>query len=92
MMNIALPSSWHIFENYKEMIIEGGVIRGFFNSVIVTGVSVFLLVVLCSAMAFILERKKDRLSGMVNAIVILGLVLPLQIIPTYFVCDFFHEL
>ena len=39
MMNIALPSSWHIFENYKEMIIEGGVIRGFFNSVIVTGVS-----------------------------------------------------
>lgn len=90
LMNISLPTTWHIVENYKEMIVEGGVIRGFINSMIVTGISVFLLVVLCSAMAFTLERKKDRLSKLVNSVVILGLVLPLQIIPTYFVCDFFH--
>lgn len=90
MMNIKLPSSWHVLENYKEMFIEGGILRGFLNSMGITVICVLLLVLLCSAMAFVLQRKKSLFSKAINMVVIFGLVLPVQIIPTYFVCNFFH--
>lgn len=90
LMNIAMPVKWQAVENYAEMIKEGGIVTGFRNSIAVTVICVFMLVILCSSMAFVLERKKCRLSNIMNMAVIFGLALPLQIIPTYFVCSFFH--
>lgn len=90
LMNIRIPSSWHIIENYKQMIEEGGIIRGFINSMVITVICVLVLMILCSTMAFVLQRKKSLFSGIINMTVIFGLVLPIQIIPTYFVCNFFH--
>lgn len=90
MMNIKLPSSWHFLENYSQMIEEGGILRGFVNSMVITVICVALLILLCSSMAFVLERKKTWFSKTINMVVIFGLVLPVQIIPTYFVCNFLH--
>ncbi len=90
LMNMKLPTSWHILENYGQMMEEGGVLRGFVNSMVITVICVALLIVLCSSMAFVLERKKTRFSAIINMIVIFGLVLPVQIIPTYFICNFLH--
>lgn len=90
MMNIKLPAAWHIIENYHQMIEEGGVIRGFINSAVITVICVFFLIFLCSTMAFVLERRKTLFSKFINMTVIFGLVLPMQIIPTYFVCSFLH--
>ncbi|MFA9465547.1 MAG: carbohydrate ABC transporter permease [Velocimicrobium sp.] len=89
-MNIKLPTTWHIVENYKQMIVEGGVWKGLFNSLFITVICVLLLIILSSSMAFVLQRKKCLLSSVLNMTVIFGLVLPMQIIPTYFVCNFFH--
>lgn len=90
MMNIKLPTSWHILENYQKMIREGGIVIGFTNSCLVTVICVLSLIILCSSMAFVLQRKKSLLSSIINLTVIFGLVLPMQIIPTYYVCNFFH--
>lgn len=90
LMNIHFPTEWHIVENYKQMFIEGGILRGFVNSIFITLICTFALIGFCSATAFVLQRKKSALSSIINTIVILGLVMPVQIIPTYFVCDFFH--
>lgn len=89
-MNLKLPTTWHILENYKVMIREGGIFRGFLNSTVITVICVLLLIILCSTMAFVLERRKTFFSKVINMTVIFGLVLPLQIIPTYFVCNFLH--
>lgn len=89
-MNIQWPSSFHIVENYSQMIEEGGIIRGFRNSLFITVICVAALIFLCSAMAFVIQRKKCLLSSIINMIVIFGMVLPTQIIPTYFVCNFLH--
>jgi len=89
-MNLALPTTWHIAENYIEMVREGGIFRGLVNSTVITVICVFFLIVLCSTMAFVLERRKTCFSKVINMTVIFGLVLPLQIIPTYFVCNFLH--
>lgn len=88
LMNLSLPDSWHLADNYLDMIREGNVWVGFRNSVLITVICVFLIILLSSSMAFILQRNKDRLARSMNQFVILGLVLPLQIIPTFFVCDF----
>jgi len=90
LMNISLPTTWHIIENYSQMIEEGGIVRGFLNSFSITAICVFGLITMCSAMAFVLERKKSKFSNVINMTVIFGLVLPVQIIPTYFVCNFLH--
>lgn len=89
-MDISFPTSFHILENYAQMMEEGGILRGFCNSLFLTVVCVLALILLCSSMAFILQRKKCLLSSIINMIVIFGLVLPFQIIPTYFVCNFLH--
>lgn len=89
-MNISWPSSFHIAENYAQMMREGGIARGFLNSALITAVCVAALIVLCASMAFIIQRKRCLLSDIINMTVIFGLVLPLQIIPTYFVCNFLH--
>ena len=89
-MNMMLPTQWQILKNYHDMIKEGGIVRGFVNSTVITVICVLFLIILCSTMAFVLERRKTVLSRMVNMTVIFGLVLPLQIIPTYFVCNFLH--
>lgn len=89
-MNVKLPGEWHIVENYREMFVEGGIARGFINSMAITVICVFGLILLCSSMAFVLQRKKTRFSRLVNMAVVSGLVLPVQIIPTYFVCNAFH--
>uniref|UniRef100_UPI00359C26E5 carbohydrate ABC transporter permease n=1 Tax=Faecalicatena contorta TaxID=39482 RepID=UPI00359C26E5 len=90
LMNMKLPSTWRILDNYRQMFEEGGIFRGFVNSMVITVICVVLLIILCSSMAFVLERKKSKFSKVINMIVIFGLVLPVQIIPTYFVCNFFH--
>lgn len=59
-MDISWPSSFHIAENYAQMMEEGGIMRGFRNSVLITVVCVAALVLLCSAMAFVIQRKRYR--------------------------------
>lgn len=90
MMNMKLPSTWHIKENYSQMIAEGGILRGFINSMVITIICVVGLIIMCSTMAFVLERKKSALSNFINTIIIFGLVIPVQIIPTFFVCNYLN--
>lgn len=89
-MDISLPSKLHILGNYAQMIEEGGVLRGLLVSTIVTVISVSALVLLGSTMAYVFERKRTRLAGSLNTLMIIGLVLPIQIIPTYFICQAMH--
>ncbi|XID96044.1 carbohydrate ABC transporter permease [Paenibacillaceae bacterium WGS1546] len=83
-MTLALPDKWFVMENYAEMIRVGGVMTGLQNSAIVTFLSVALIVVLSAMMAFTLQRKGTRTSGLLYLLLLLGLMIPLQIIPAYF--------
>lgn len=87
MMNLKFPSVWQGTENYIRMAEEGKIWKSFINSCVMTVLSVIIIVLCSSAMAFILERKKDRLSRVINMFIMIGLVLPIQIIPTYFICN-----
>lgn len=88
-MSLSLPEEWHIIDNYVEMFDRGGVLIGIKNSFIVTLVSVTLIILLSSTTAFVLQRRKSRLSNGLLTFMIVGLIIPVQIIPSFFICRFF---
>jgi len=89
-MNLKLPTEWHILDNYEQMFQQGNVLIALKNSVILTVVCVLLIILLCAMTAFVLQRRKSKLSGVMSSFILLGLVIPGQIIPTYFICNYLH--
>lgn len=87
LMNLQLPQTWHIIQNYSQMIQEGDVIRAFMNSSMITVICVASIILLSAPMSFILQRRVTWFSKTINMVVIFGLVLPVQMIPTFFLCN-----
>ena len=88
-MELNLPSSFHIIENYKRVleVQDGIVIRAFLNSFIITIFSVIGLVIVCSMAGFVIQRRKNKLSGLWNFVILLGLIIPPAIVPTIWVLN-----
>jgi raffinose/stachyose/melibiose transport system permease protein len=60
-------------------------LTAFFNSLVLTVVSVGLLVVLGSMVGFILQRRASRWNGVIEMIVLSGLIMPPAVVPTIWV-------
>lgn len=60
-------------------------ITAFINSTILTVASVFLMVVFGSMIAYVLARRKSRINGLINALVLAGLIVPPAVVPTIWV-------
>ncbi len=57
----------------------------FINSTILTVVSVTALVVLGAMVAFVLQRRRSRITPLVNFLVLAGLIMPPAVVPTIWV-------
>jgi raffinose/stachyose/melibiose transport system permease protein len=80
--NLALPKVWH-WANYKVAFVDGGMLVAFFNSMIITVLSVSIVVFAGSSAAYILSRRQqERGMKAVYLIVICGLIAPPSFIPT----------
>lgn len=92
LMNLSLPSSYHIIENYKTVleVQHGIVIRAFLNSFIIAILSVIGTIIVCSMAGFIMQRRKDKFSGLWNFVILFGLILPPAIVPTVWVLKALH--
>ncbi|WP_256758497.1 carbohydrate ABC transporter permease [Cohnella sp. WQ 127256] len=88
-MNLALPGKWNIVENIKEVFASANIPQAFWNTTVITFVSVLLIIILCSISAFVIQRRDTRLTKIITQILIIGLILPMMIITTYYVVDFF---
>lgn len=88
LMNISFPTEWQGLQNYAKMLEIGNILRGFRNSIVITTISVLIVILASSMLAFVIVRRKSSFSTFLNTMVILGMVFPLQIIPTYFVCRY----
>ena len=91
-LDFSWPSSWHLWENLKEVVTtrDNLLVRAMRNSFVVTLVSVALLVVFCAMAGFVLERRRDRMSKLVNAAVLAGLIIPPAVVPTIYVLQEIH--
>ena len=91
-LDFSWPTSWHIWGNIADVVSERNYlfVTAMKNSFILTTASVALLVLFCSMAGFVLERRRDRMATFVNAMVLVGLIIPLAVVPTIYVLQESH--
>jgi raffinose/stachyose/melibiose transport system permease protein len=74
--SLALPSEWHLFDNFATVIGDGRMIAAFGGSVLVMVPAVLGVLILGSMAAWILGRRRSKGLAFVYAVAISGIVLP----------------
>jgi raffinose/stachyose/melibiose transport system permease protein len=80
------PSQFQLFGNLREVLTFGDyrMFRAMWNSTLLTVGSV-TLIVLCSALvAFVMQRRQDRVASVVSSTMLAGLIIPPAVVPTIF--------
>ncbi|MBO9587908.1 carbohydrate ABC transporter permease [Devosia sp.] len=78
------PNGFHLFDNLYEVIKTRNwmMITAFINSSLITVVSVTLLIVLAAMVGFVLARRKTRWNGLIEFLILAGLMIPPAVVPT----------
>ena len=86
-LQFSLPTTWALLENLKDALAARDymLIIAFINSIVLTVVSVAVLVVLSAMVAYVAQRRQSRWSGLVNFLVLCGLIIPPAVVPTVWV-------
>lgn len=81
------PAQFQFVQNFQEVITSRDymLIIAFINSTILTVASVAILVVLSAMVAYVLQRRKSRWNGLINFLVLAGLIMPPAVVPTIWV-------
>lgn len=90
-LQMTLPSTFH-FENFVTVLTENHyqLLTAFKNSIIITMGTVIMLIIFGSMAGYVLQRRKDYRSKILNKIIMLGLMVPTAIIPTIWVLKGLH--
>lgn len=91
-LSLNWPTSFPILENYKEVLNaqDGLVLLAFFNSTVITFLSIIVLIVVCAMAGYVLQRRTDKWSSWINFLILAGLMIPPAIVPTIWVLDSIH--
>jgi raffinose/stachyose/melibiose transport system permease protein len=91
-LSFTLPKTWPIVQNIKDVFSTNDyqLVTAFRNSIILTVASVSILVVLCSMVGFVLQRRPGKLATGVNLLVLTGLIIPPAVVPTIWVLQKLH--
>lgn len=86
-LEFSLPATFHLWDNLVEVIEKRDymLITAFINSTILTVASVAIMVVLSAMVGFVLQRRISRWTGVVNMLVLSGLIIPPAVVPTIWV-------
>lgn len=79
-----------IAENYGTVIKEARLVSSFLNSAIVTFCGSALVLTFASMAAFVVVRRKTKAMKAVNNFIVMGLTLPLAMVPVYFLLSKVH--
>jgi raffinose/stachyose/melibiose transport system permease protein len=74
--NLASPSRWQFWENIAAAFTDGEIGAGFLGSLLVVVPSVVAVLVLGSLASWVLARRVSRLTAVLYAVAISGIVLP----------------
>jgi raffinose/stachyose/melibiose transport system permease protein len=87
LLDFSWPTEFHLVQNFMDVVRARDymLIIAFINSTILTVASVAILVVLAAMVAFVLQRRRTRWSGLINFLVLSGLIIPPAVVPTIWV-------
>ena len=80
------PSKWQLIENIRDVIAYGDhrMIRAMWNSTLLTVGSITLIVLFSALVAFVMQRRHDRVASIASSVMLAGLVIPPAVVPTIF--------
>ncbi|HSL46974.1 MAG TPA: carbohydrate ABC transporter permease [Anaerolineales bacterium] len=80
------PSEFQLLQNIREVLAFGDyrMFRALWNSTLLTVGSVTLIVLLSALVAFVMQRRQDRMASIVSSIMLAGLIIPPAVVPTIF--------
>jgi raffinose/stachyose/melibiose transport system permease protein len=86
-LDLSLPTSFHLVENLREVFEARNymLVTAMVNSTILTVASVTGMVIVAAMVGFVLQRRRSRINGLVNAAVLMGLIVPPAVVPTIWV-------
>jgi raffinose/stachyose/melibiose transport system permease protein len=86
LFHFSWPTQFQLLANIQEVLAfnDYRMIRALWNSMVLTVSSVTLIVLLSALVAFVLQRRQDRLASVVSSIMLAGLVIPPAVVPTIF--------
>jgi raffinose/stachyose/melibiose transport system permease protein len=89
LLNLSWPSVNHIWDNLNQVISARDymLMRAFYNSTLLTVLSIIILVVVCAMTGFVLQRRRDKVTPWINFFILAGLIIPPAIVPTIWVLD-----
>jgi raffinose/stachyose/melibiose transport system permease protein len=87
MFQFSWPKNFQLFENVQKVLEfgDGRMFLAMWNSTILTVGAVTLIVILSALVAFVMQRRQDRLAAGVNSLLLAGLIIPPAVVPTIFV-------
>lgn len=87
LLDFSWPRHFQLVSNFIDVVKARDyiLIIAFINSVVLTVVSVAALVVLGAMVAFVLQRRVTRWTGLINFLVLAGLIIPPAVLPTIWV-------
>ncbi|MFC5404630.1 carbohydrate ABC transporter permease [Cohnella soli] len=88
-MSLNLPSVFH-WDNYLEVLKGGKVFKAFQNSLLISGVTAIITLVVSAMAAFVLSRNRKRSNMLIYSIFLLGLVAPMNYVSTMKVMQMLH--
>lgn len=90
LMRFTLPDVWMGKENYLTVLKNNDyeLLRGFINSGVLSVAVILILIFICSMAGYILQRRQEPASRMIQMLILVGLMLSPSILPTIWVLDF----
>ncbi|MFC0672692.1 carbohydrate ABC transporter permease [Brachybacterium hainanense] len=86
-LDLSWPTTFRFASNFLEVLEARDymLITAMINSTILTVVSVTAMVIVSAMVGFTLQRRRSRVNGLVNAMVLMGLIVPPAVVPTVWV-------
>ena len=81
------PSDFQLLQNMRDVFAYGDfrMLRALWTSTLLTVGSVTLIVLLAALVAYVMQRRADRVAAIVSAVMLAGLIIPPAVVPTIFV-------
>jgi raffinose/stachyose/melibiose transport system permease protein len=78
------PNGFHLWDNLVEVVTTRNwmMVTAFFNSTLITVVSVTLLIVLAAMVGYVLARRKAPWNATIEFLILAGLMIPPAVVPT----------
>jgi raffinose/stachyose/melibiose transport system permease protein len=80
------PSKWQLIQNIRAVIVFGNyrMLLAMWNSLLLTVGSVTLIVLFAALVAFVMQRRHDRMASFAGSVMLAGLIMPPFVVPTIF--------